>query len=223
MNVLQKIDHAITKQIQQLELGPLEILIVPGCTLFGWNGMTYVVLPLVALTTASYEDGGWIPQSAGALWYFMVSAAVGQTVCRFAKNTFLRQRPTPPNPLPRRYFALQKKIEMSHGDGPSFPSGDSLGAGVTAGVLAVYHKNPVFLLIALWASIGRQYWFFHYFLDTVVGGSIGIFSAYFVDKKFDGFWNISRTHALIILPIFILFQKLAKVWGRFLRERQKIQ
>lgn len=112
---------------------------------------------------------------------------------------------------------------MEHGDGPSFPSGDSLGAGVTAGVLAVFFSNKAFFLIALWASLGRQYWFFHYFFDTVFGGGIGIASAYFVDSYFGGLSNITNKHVAVVLPIFIILQKFAKMYGAWMRSGRKVQ
>ena len=58
--------------------------------------------------------------------------APGTTINRFMKQSFSRERPTWPKPMPKRFFKLQKKISMEDGDGPSFPSGDSLGADVSA-------------------------------------------------------------------------------------------
>lgn len=221
LDMLHRVDLALTRIVQRLELGPLEILLVPGCTCFGWKGMQFLALPLICLSTCSYDLDSGIPSDVGALYFALLTCALGQTVNRFAKQSFSRMRPTWPNPLPSRFFALQKKISMDHGDGPSFPSGDTLGAGLVGGILAVVHKNPLYLLIAVWGSLGRQYWFFHYFFDTLVGGLVGILSAFLVDWAFEGHKNVKGAHVAFVLPVFILVQKALKKYGVWLRSRKK--
>ena len=179
--------------------------------------MQFLAIPSIFLLTAKFNVN-YMPEDAGALWLCMLTCALGQTVNRFAKQSFSRARPTWPKPMPKRFFKLQKKISMEDGDGPSFPSGDSLGAGCVGGTLMVYFNNPIFILFPIWGSLGRQYWFFHYFFDTLFGGAIGVISAYVVKHMYnDDISSIKASHVGVIFPLFIILQKLIKRYGRWVR------
>jgi len=220
VHTLHSLDVSVTRRIQNLELGLFEVIAVPGCVCFGWLGIMFGMLPLVVTLDALTRNPGIAVFSTGAaIWLTLITLAIGQTINRFAKQTFQRKRPSPPSPRPQRMFKLYKHISMTDPDGPSFPSGDTMGAGCIGGALLVYYSNPAFLVIPLLGSLGRQYYFFHYFMDTLAGGMIGVGAAFLADGLVGGHANLSYQHILPAIPVFILMQKAAKVYGRWNRSR----
>lgn len=224
-STIVRLDEYVTGLIQQLELGVFETLVVPGGALFGWGGTVGVVFPLLY-----YFHG------KKGLYFFMCSAAVAQVVSRFAKQLIRRQRPTVPNPTPRRVWkrVYQHLLDVVHDpnckDGASFPSGDTMSGGATAGVLMIITKSWWPLFIPFWVGFGRQYFFCHWFLDVLFGGLNGLLSSYFVDrilfgKELGGYKAIRDKHILFMIPTFLALMKSStyvtdKVREAFLKERE---
>ena len=100
-----------------------------------------------------------------------------------------------------------------------------MSAGATGGVLAILFKSPWPLLIPVLASLGRQYFFCHYFLDTLAGGSVGLMAAWLVDRVIfapGGFASIENWHIAVFAPIFAVMMKLSTVFAKAIRKGLKL-
>jgi membrane-associated phospholipid phosphatase len=204
---LHRCDVHLTQMISKRSLpSPVEMLICwPGAILFGWKGMLFL-WPLVF-----FSIGG-----INTLKYFLVSAAISQSVCRLIKLTALRDRPTPPLPRPLRHWKVSVPKKGASGDSPSFPSGDAAAAGAAAGSLYFFFQgtNRLTLLLAVWAMIGRMFYHCHYFLDTLIGAGIGLISAVVVSRMN---YTLSNSEILIVIPIFVLWMKIVSFIASLIR------
>lgn len=191
---LLALDHRITRIIHELEVGPFEYLIYPGCILFGWKGMPFFILPLIFIF-CGFQVGV----------FMLFTIALGQSINQIIKRLVLRPRPIPPEPRPHRTFHLWKSLSLKIGDGPSFPSGDTMAAGTVGGVLIITFDSWWPLLIPLWGALGRQYFWFHFFFDTFIGGLIGVSSAFIVDAIAGGYESIDPMYLIWATPLFFAF------------------
>jgi membrane-associated phospholipid phosphatase len=212
---LIKIDDAVTGWVQKWELPMfLETAICPGGALCGWQGTVGVIIPSV-----------WYVYGKQGLYYHLVTTALAQIVSRLAKQVIQRKRPTVPTPTPYRYwkFFYKHLLDVAHApdnkDGASFPSGDTMSGGTLGGCLSIIHNSWWPLLIPVWVGIGRQFFFCHWFLDTVGGGLLGVTSAYLVDRVFFNSYKDIRTQQLyVIIVVFLALMLLSTRIANFLRQ-----
>merc|ERR1712159_959265 len=141
LGILSSLDASLTRGVQKLSLGPLEVLLLhhyapfvskrgrfdDNSGAFGWKGMMYFSLPLTAVVTAARISD---------FLFVMLTVAVGQIFNRTAKQLLGRHRPTPPPaPLPARFFDVYIPLSPDDPDGASFPSGDTMaGSSIAFGL-----------------------------------------------------------------------------------------
>lgn len=210
-------DHLLTKAISNNAVPSfIEILIWPGARLYGWQGMLYF-WPAIMYYYNGFTKG-MIP--------FLLSAAIGQSINRFGKQLFQRDRPVPPSPLPKRHFYVKVPSKKGSGDGPSFPSGDSMAAGVVGTSLYFFTNNPYYLLLIAWGMVGRVYYHCHYFFDTLVGASVGLSSTWLTfyiqslrdrDTEEDEDEGFSMLEFGFFAICFVVWMKASKIVAKTLR------
>ena len=150
----------------------------------------------------------------------LTSAAIGQGVNRLAKNIAQRDRPVPPVPLPKRHFSITVPDRHATGDGPSFPSGDSMAAGVVGSTLYFILLSSessccpqLAFLLTLCGMIGRMYYHCHFFLDTLVGGFVGIASSLSAQRM----RVLEPVELMIAVPLFIVWMSLTTIIAKVVR------
>merc|ERR1719510_1809096 len=111
---LLALDHRLTRIINDLEVGPFEYLIYPGCVLFGWKGMLFII-PFIFMLCG---------KQVGV--FMLLTIILGQLINQIIKTLVLRPRPIPPEPRPHRIFHLWKSLSLKVDDGPSFPSTNTM-------------------------------------------------------------------------------------------------
>ena len=213
---LVKIDDLVTGWVQSWELPlPLETFICPGGALFGWQGTVSVVIP-----------GIWYVYGKQGLYYHLATTALAQVISRLAKQIIQRKRPTIPSPTPYRYWKIFYKhlVNVAHDpnnlDGASFPSGDTMSGGTCGGVLMVLTKSWWPLLIPVWVGIGRQFFFCHWFLDTIGGAGLGLLCAYLVNNVFyNSYTEITNRQIYIITTLFLVLMAVSTKIANFIREK----
>ena len=205
LDQLHTFDCQLTRFISKRTLPTcFECVPYAGANLFGWHGM------LLFWPSCFFATHG-VP---GVL-QFLLSAGIGQSVCRFGKLVVSRDRPALPVPLPLRHFQVAVPLKEATGDGPSFPSGDSMAAGTVAGTLYFLSGNQAPLLLAVLGMYGRMFYHCHYFLDTFVGAAIGVSSAAVAVSCVPG--GLSKRQFLMIVPLFVLWMKVSKRVAKWVR------
>ena len=210
------IDDRVTGWVQDLELPfLLETLICPGGALFGWQGTVCVVIP-----------GVFFAYGKQGLYFHLATTALAQSVCRLGKQIIQRKRPVVPRPTPYRYYKILYRhlLDVAHAkdnkDGASFPSGDTMSGGTLGGILIVLTQSWWPVLIPIWVGIGRQFFFCHWFLDTIFGGLLGLTSAYFIDNVFyDSHRDINDRQMIIIASAFLLLMLVSTKVANFFRRQ----
>mmetsp|Transcript_33446 Transcript_33446/g.87732 ORF Transcript_33446/g.87732 Transcript_33446/m.87732 type:complete len:242 (+) Transcript_33446:142-867(+) len=207
-----ELDRAATHWLQRsVTLGPAEVLLLPGAKGFGWHGFP---VGLVAVVTAFGRK---------QLWYTMMSAAVGQITSRLLKGYTLRTRPRPPPGGVVRWLTCVVARPGQHlrtdGDGPAFPSGDSVFAGVFGASLALTQGHPLYLGLTLNAVVARSYFMYHWLGDTVVGAAIGVAASVAVHRlchritgREDGWREISERHVVAAAAVFYIVMRRFSNW-----------
>jgi len=206
----QKCTHTISKRSLPAYL---EIfLCYPGALLFGWVGMILIWPPVL-----------YYLRGTNGVILLLSSAAIGQGINRLAKNIVQRDRPTPPSPSPVRHFPVRVPDRHATGDGPSFPSGDSMAAGVvgatiyfilaTGGSSSWSSPPQLAFLLTLWGMIGRMYYHCHYFLDTIFGAMIGIASSLTAQRM----RLLEPAEFIIAVPLFIVWMSVSKSLAKMVR------
>lgn len=215
LSPLIELDCRVTSLFQRLELGALEVCLAPFALAFGWFGSTLCVMPLMYLVHG--ERG---------LRFWLVSCCMGQIVNRFLKQIVQRVRPAIVQPEPRRFLAALKRYlynnvhAKGNKDGASFPSGDTMSAGVAGGCLAILYGSPLPVLLPMLASVGRQYYFCHYWLDTLVGGSIGFIAPFVVDSyvhRGHSHKNLTNNQVAVCAIVFLVLMKVSTPISRRVR------
>jgi len=211
---IRQLDERATHFVQHIELGIFETLIAPGGALFGWEGTVGVIMPILYYL---YGRQG--------LYYHICTTTFAQVISRFMKQTIRRARPTVPDPTPRRFFATLNKhlLETVHDpeckDGASFPSGDTMSGGALGGMLCVITNSWWPLFVPVWVGFGRQYYFCHWFLDTLFGGLNGVMAALIMNRVFGSYKNIQERHVLASIVLFLLAMKTSTIITNQLHER----
>ena len=202
---LQALDEALSRPIQQLQLGTLEhVIAIPGARLFG----TTVSTPGAALSRCTAGGSGLLKYTFPALavlhfvWRPILFSLFHALFCLYilllpAKRLIGRQRPHPKIGPPR---LLNIRAKVDH-ELMSFPSGDSSQAAVVIGTIYVWASMEtslaaaVLLLIPL-CMFGRVYFLCHWALDTVVGASLGL-AAVALTQIYIGALNVTLTHVAV--------------------------
>jgi len=186
---LQALDEALSRPIQQLQLGALEhVIAIPGARLFGGSGLLKYTFPALAVLHF--------------VWRPLLFSLFHALFCLYilllpAKRLIGRQRPHPKIGPPR---LLNIRAKVDH-ELMSFPSGDSSQAAVVIGTIYVWAsmETPlaaaVLLLIPL-CMFGRVYFLCHWALDTVVGASLGL-AAVALTQIYIGAPNVTLTHVAV--------------------------
>ncbi|MBX3472916.1 MAG: phosphatase PAP2 family protein [Planctomycetes bacterium] len=156
---MRKLDHAISRPIHGLKLGPADyFLALPGL-MFGSYGMPATILALSLAT-------GWRLGAVLAMASVTTLAITGPL-----KHYFGRARPsaaTPPRALKLRSLV----------NNPAFPSGDSAQAAMVALLFAMtapWQDWRAWLLAPLvpLCMFSRVYYGAHWVGDTIAGAAIG--------------------------------------------------
>ena len=100
------------------------------------------------------------------------------------------------------------EIKPDSSDGYSFPSGDSMNAGSFAATL-IASGAPVgpSMCVAVYAGLGRVYWWYHWIGDCVGGVALAFGASSFVDWATGGFGHITALHYGLGTLGFITFMK----------------
>ena len=120
---------------------------------------------------------------------------IGLGVTLFLVSTFLKKVVFGKVPRPSEYFGDEIKLNFVEGVKTlhwySFPSGHTMTAFVLAGFMALTFRNTYwsvgFLLAAILVAVSRIYLNQHFLIDTLVGGSVGLFLAWIFHKLFRSF------------------------------------
>ena len=105
--------------------------------------------------------------------------AFGIILTVFLKKFVGRSRP---NLTTKRLFKVREKENNG-----SMPSGDSLQAGIFAMILFYYYNFIFGFFLIPCVMTSRVYFYCHYWMDTIIGAFLGIFSGIFVYSIFHYF------------------------------------
>eukprot|EP00929_Paragymnodinium_shiwhaense_P121255 TRINITY_DN93422_c0_g1_i1.p1 TRINITY_DN93422_c0_g1~~TRINITY_DN93422_c0_g1_i1.p1 ORF type:complete len:208 (-),score=17.46 TRINITY_DN93422_c0_g1_i1:254-877(-) len=199
MDVILEFDKRCTGMVHHCAWGYLEYALLPGATLFGWTG----IFPVLA--------GVYLLGDSGCLWYGISTLALGQVTNRFMKVFLQRQRPTPPDDVPRVVKIRLPKPSMDP-DGASFPSGDTMAGAAVGAVLALSGHGQAWWLLGLYAGFGRVYFWAHYILDVLGGYAVGSGSAALVGYLSSTGDLLTWKHvAAMVLPFYGSMKALKKL------------
>lgn len=161
----------------------------------------------------------WINGTVAPFVFPICACGLTQIINQSLKIFFGRRRPGIITGKPRLY-PIYEHVQKGFTVFESFPSGDSAQAGSFSAALIVYTGNPAWVVVALLAMFGRVYYWCHFVGDTLVGGSVGLFSGlfmgfYLVNPKEVGFYEY-----LIGNFIFIPSTVLHHYWRKEARRRR---
>jgi len=157
------LDIEILKYLQTLTGNPL----IDGFMVFmskcGDNGILWIMISLLLLTSKKYRKAGIM-----ALAALVLSTLIGELIL---KHFFERQRPFVDHEI---FKALVETTSVY-----SFPSGHAASSFAVAGSLAWFFKkiSPLLLAVAALISFSRIYLFVHYPSDIVAGMILGLVCA----------------------------------------------
>ena len=105
--------------------------------------------------------------------------AFGLIVTLILKKSFGRPRPKINT---KRLFNVRDKENNG-----SMPSGDSLQAGIFAMILFYYYRLYFGFFLIPFVMTSRVYFYCHYWMDTIIGAILGIFSGFVVYSLYSKF------------------------------------
>jgi len=196
MDTLKHADEHCTSLIQRLRLGPLDYVVYPGATLFGYKGIGPSLIFV------------YLASGLSALYLALLSLALGQVINRGMKVMLQRTRPVASDAPPR---ALSVFIPgPDHGDGASFPSGDTMAGAAVGAVLALSGAGSGWWALGLYAGFARVYFLCHFVLDCVAGFVVGAGAVKAVAALSSNGQRLLLWHVLVCVPPFIISMDLLK-------------
>merc|ERR1712070_5029 len=208
-SAIAALDHAISRPIQQLQLGQAleQVIQIPGCRLFGGSGLWTITVPTIIALHFLWQPV--MPSLLHSLlWVWVIILPL--------KKLALRRRPSPKIGPPRVLQHIRDKVDHEM---MSFPSGDSTQAAVIVGSMYMWAARGNAYSILLLSLVplcmfGRVYFLCHWVLDTVAGTALGAAAVLYTYSNHDFFgmtWNKLAPVVLVLMTEFALLSLLKRL------------